>query len=381
MYDIIVIGAGPIGSSVASIVAKNGYDVLIIEEHREIGRPVQCAGLVSKRVLELAKVNKCILNKIKGAEFFSPKGHKIKVESKKTKAVVIDRAIFDMEIAKNAVRNGAEIELGKRVRAIKKNKNIEVKVGGKIKKCKILIGADGANSTVRKNFNFPKPKKILIGFQKEVVGLELNKEFIQCYISNRFAPNFFAWIIPIKESALIGLCIQNGNSSAHHYLEKFCKKFKNLKTVRYMAGHIPIGALNITCKENIMLVGDSACQVKPVSGGGLYTGLICAKECAKVTVKALENENFSKRVLDEYQKNWQKKIGKELRNGMRLRKILYSLNEIKIEKLFQILDNPKLLKIVEEIGDIDYPSKLLLPMFKKSPKLIKFAPQALNSLI
>lgn len=380
MYDAIVIGAGPIGCMVASIVAKNGYDVLIVEEHREIGKPVQCAGLVSPRVLELAGVEKGVLNKIKGANFISPNGHKLTIKSTKTKALVIDRAVFDKEIVKKAIENGSEISLGNRIREVKRNKFIEVKIREDIKKCKILIGADGTNSIVRKNFNFSQPKHILVGFQKEVVGLELDKEFINAYFGN-MAPNFFLWVIPTKDTTLIGLCAHNADYSPYYYLENFCKKFKNIKTIRYMAGHIPIGILKFTYMDNVMLVGDAASQVKPISGGGLYTGLICAKECGKTTLKALELDDFSKKTLSEYQRNWQKKIGKVLKNGLRLRKILYNFKDNEIEKLFNILDNPKLLEIAAEKGDMDYPSKLIFPMFKKSPKLIKFAPHALNSLI
>ena len=381
MYDVIIVGAGPVGCEVASIVAKEGYDVLIAEEHREIGKPVQCAGLVSTRVLELTGLKNIILNKINGAQFHSPNEQKLSVNSSNTKAYVIDRGEFDKGIAKKAVNNGVQIALGKKVNNIKRNKYITIKIGEKTEKSKLLIGADGANSNIRKIFNFPKPKKILIGIQKEVTGLNFDKSLIYTYLGNEIAPNFFAWVIPSEDTFLIGLCIEGTKKTAFEYLENFCKRFNNVKTIKYMSGQIPIGMLNQTFDDNIMLVGDAACQVKPISGGGLFTGLICAEECAKTAIKALKMGDFSKRLLSQYQINWQRKIGKEIKNGMRLRKILYNFCENDVEKLFNILDNPKLLKIVAEKGDIDYPSKLIFPVFKKSPVLIKFAPQALNSLI
>lgn len=380
MYDLIIIGSGPIGCEVASIVAGEGYDVLILEEHREIGRPVQCAGLISQRVLDITNVRKGILNKIKGINFFSPNGHRLTVKSDQTKGIVVDRAVFDKEIAKKAIKNGAEIALGNRVKDIKRNNKIEVKFKDKIERCKILIGADGANSIVRKKQNLPKPKLMLTGFQKEVIGLESDKEFINAYIGD-MAPDFFAWVIPCEDTTLIGLCVHDTNSSARQFLDNFSKKFKISQTIRYSSGHIPLGLINPTYSDNVMLVGDAAAQVKPISGGGLYTGLQCAKECGKTALKALEKDDFSENILSEYQRLWQKKIGKELKNGMRLRKILYNFEKKEIEKLFVILDNPKLLNIVAEKGDMDYPSKLFFPVFKKSPKLIKFAPHALNSLI
>ncbi|PJB20869.1 MAG: NAD(P)/FAD-dependent oxidoreductase, partial [Euryarchaeota archaeon CG_4_9_14_3_um_filter_38_12] len=111
-------------------------------------------------------------------------------------------------------------------------------------------------------------------------------------------------------------------------------------------------------------------QVKPTSGGGIFTGLVSAKHCGNVAVSALEEENFSSKRLSEYQKLWYNEIGDELKTGMRLRKIFKKLPDPDIEKIFNILDDEEILELISKHGDIDYPSNLAKILVKK-PKMLK----------
>ncbi len=391
-YDATIIGAGPIGSMVADVLSKKNYDVLLVEEHYEIGKPVQCAGLITPRAFDLVDCRKHVLNDVRGAQIFSPKGHTLLIDGGKEKAVVIDRASFDKEIVKSAIKNGAELSLGTRaVKAERKNEKIKLTLyltGRKMEAAsKILIGADGIQSNVAKWFALPKPKKILSCFQAEMVNIDIDLNFVKIFVGNEVAPQFFAWIIPTDEGkARVGLCTYGAKGSPYFYFKRLFKNdiskqfLKEAQSINYTAGAIPIGRVSRTYDDNIMIVGDAAAQVKATSGGGIYTGLVCAKHCGEVAAISLESNDFSKNLLSNYQKRCMKEIGKELKNDMRIHEVFAGLSDRQFEEIIDILDDEELLKIISEVGDMDYPSKVGWALLKKEPRLLKFVGAALKTL-
>jgi len=165
-----VIGAGPVGLHCATILAEEGFDTAVFEEHSTIGRPVQCAGLVSRKGIEELNIElgNSVVNEVKGARIFSPSGESLTIERNETVAHVVDRFLFDQMFYKKAKRLGCEIRTD--------NKLIDVRIGstpsskaqgqgsslfmqshghGELVKSKITVGADGPNSVVRHSL-FPK---------------------------------------------------------------------------------------------------------------------------------------------------------------------------------------------------------------------------------
>jgi len=385
-YDVVVVGAGPVGGSVAGIISKKGFNVLILEEHNEIGKPVQCAGLVTPRVFDFVDAKKTVLNSVQGANIYSPEGHRLRIDGKKTKAVIIDRAGFDKKIVMGAVDAGSEILLGSKVMDVKRKDDVKIKFlrNGIVNEteCSLLIGADGVGSVVAKMFNFSRAKEIISGFESEMVNIDIDKKFVEIFVGKRVAPGFFSWVIPSDETCRVGLC------STHKPLYYFRRMFKNVvskeilknaKPVSYVAGAIPFGVADKTYDDNVMIVGDAACQVKPTSGGGIFTGLVGAKHCGNIAVKSLEKNDFSSKTLSEYQKLWYNEIGDELKTGMRLRKIFKKLSDPDFEKIFNILDDEEILALISKHGDIDYPSNLAKILIKK-PKMLKLIGPVVKAL-
>lgn len=115
-YDVIVIGGGPVGCSVARDIAAAGFKVLVVEEHPKIGLPLHCAGLISSRTLELSRVSpRVIEHKLTGARLHAPGGEVLGLHGKRVYALAIDRAAFDRDLATQAAAAGAEIACGMRV--------------------------------------------------------------------------------------------------------------------------------------------------------------------------------------------------------------------------------------------------------------------------
>ena len=382
-YDVAIVGGGPVGGHIASKIAGKDYSIAVLEKNKEIGQYLNCAGLVTSRVFDLAEIPKkeIVQNEIKGANIHSPSNKILTIGGDKTHALSIDRTLFDKKIVEKSEKKGADVFLNSNVKQIKKTVNgYEVLASKNQIKCKLLIGADGPNSKVRKLFSFPDPKEYLVGVGAEVTNAKLDPNFVEIFAGSNFAPGFFAWIIPTNcdgTNARIGLCInQDAPKPAKHYFSIMFKHryyapfLKKCKIIRQIGGVIPLGALKKTYDENIMLVGDAAAQVKPTSGGGLFPGLLCAKNCSDIAINSLESNNFSAQFLKDYQNLWQKEIGSELKRGMRFRSIFKRLTDDKIDKYIQKLNNPKILEIINEHGDIDYPSKLVKPLLKNTKLFI-----------
>ena len=391
-YDTLIVGGGPIGGFIAGNIAEKNFNVAVIERNKEIGTPINCAGLITPRVFELLNIKKesIIQNEIKGANIHSPSGKILTIGGDKIHALAIDRSKFDKELIKNAKEKGAEIFLKNSLLSAQKiNNHIEVSTSKNNNfKCNLLIGADGPYSKVRDRFAFPEPKEFLRGIGAELNNSNLNPDFVEIFVGKNIAPGFFAWIIPINKNgtkARIGLCISKNSPKYPKYYfsnllkNKFTSELINkAKITKQYGGIIPLGALKKTFCSNVLLAGDAAAQVKPTSGGGIYPGLLCANHCSNVSIEALKNNTFSSQFLKKYHKSWHADIGRELSMGMKFRKIFVHFTDRHFDKYIEKFQNQKINEIISKYGDIDYPSKLIKPMIKKTPTLLRLLPSAIK---
>ncbi|RLF37203.1 MAG: hypothetical protein DRM99_01055 [Thermoplasmata archaeon] len=392
-YDTVIVGGGPTGGFTAAKIAEKNYKVAIFERNKKTGVPMNCAGLVTPRVFNLLKnipQDKIIQNKIKGANIHSPSDEILSIGGNQVHALVINRTVFDQEIIKKAKEQKADLYLNNTVLSLQKKQDfVEIKTSKNINvKCKILIGADGPFSKTRDRFILHNPKEFLHGIGAEVSNTCLNPDYVEIFLDNRIAPGFFAWIIPINKEgtkARIGLCT---TPSAPYPLKQYFSNFlkdkktlpflKNSKIITHIGGVIPLGVLKKTYTSNVMVVGDAAAQVKPTSGGGVYTGLLCANYCSQTAIEALKNNDYSSRFLKKYQKLWSADIGRELNIGWKLRTIFKNLTDKQINEYIKKFQNPEIIETINQYGDIDYPSKLIKPLLKKTPFLLKLLPKIIK---
>lgn len=390
-FDVSIVGGGPVGGYVAEKIAKQGYKTSIFEEHKKVGMPLKCAGLVSPRIFDLLNIDKSsvVQNEIYGAKIHSPSGEVLNIGGDRLHAFVVDRSLIDEAIVKSSEDSGAEIfletkvEYGKRKADIVQLDLMQKKIKKQIQ-CSLLIGADGSRSPVRDLFGFPQPNELLQSIGAEVTNTNLYPKYVEIFLGRDIAPGFFAWIIPLNSEgskARIGLCVE---SRAKNRLKRCfsnlmkSKQLRNVNITKHIGGAIPLGPLKKTVESNVMLVGDAAAQVKPTSGGGVYPGLVCADCCASVAVESFECGDFSSRFLSKYHRLWYKELGKELSLGMRFRNFFRNLDDNKIDEIIKTLNNKKSVEIIGKYGDIDYPSKLAFPVLKTCPSLLKFLPSVIK---
>ncbi len=379
MYDVLVVGGGPAGSFVARGMAEKGFSVLIVEEHREIGRPLQCSGLVSPRVLDMAGSSRRVVKKKLRSAIVYSGSEELLIESGDVKAIAIDRAMFDRELASSAIRAGADIMLGARVVSFEKDGRGMITTlsssGEKVKvRSRFVVGADGASSLVARRFDMDWPREILGAFQAQSP-----EEVDEVRIWPEPESSFFTWQIPLDEGSLIGTA-SSGNPSAQDILKK---RFPELErhSLSIYGGSIPIGYSRNIVGAGVALVGDSAVQVKPLSGGGLYPGLSAAQMLVDALSESFDKDKECLPLLSAYQRAWSSSVGKEIKNGMYIRKIYARLSGKDMEKIIHELNNENSRRIIGEIGDIDHPSLLARPLVKSSPKLLVFARHLLGLLV
>lgn len=402
-YDAIIIGAGPVGSSVAETIGREGYNVLILEEHRDIGSPTHCTGKLSVNAFKELNLDAVgILNEVKGAKFYSPNIRAFQLERNNAQAYILNRKIFDKRLAEKAVKAGATLFTEAKAKEFfitSSSVNVILKHKDEAKSLtsRVVVGADGVNSTVARHAGLYSKKlsEVKIGVQKEFFGVcNLQPHIVELYFGRKYAPGFFAWIVPTgKDSARVGLGLSS-NLGGHplKYLENFIKTHPiakaQLKGSTSEKGNVHIiptgGVLRQTVSDGFMIVGDAAGQVKSTTGGGLYYGILCAKIAGKTIVKALKisGKGFLRReFLLEYERLWRERFYKEIMFSIRARSFLDSLTDDEMDYLFEfVISNKTLTKELEAKGDIDWQSKLMSVSFNSVLKNLVKRPMILYKL-
>jgi len=372
-FDVIVIGGGPSGSTAARVAAESGARVLLVEEGGFEKKGVQCSGLISLRTFKESGASRgCILREIRGAFMHTPDGRCLSIDGGEVKAVVIDRTKFDEGLLKKAQDSGVEVKLGWKAVGIDGNRIKLWKDGEESEEgAKVFIGADGPQSRVAKWVGLPGSKKLLSALQAILPYRPPREDFVEVYLGRDVAPNFFAWAVPASEGiARVGLASDSAGSLRQFFARLLEKRFSSgegknaCEIVEIGGGMIPIGVPEKTVSDNVMLVGDAAGQVKPTSGGGIYTGMVCAKIAGEVAALCAMRGDTSAKALGEYERRWRSILEKELFFGFQVHNLLCHLRDEDINRIFKLFDSPGIMKIFTRYGDIDYPSILAKELLK-----------------
>ncbi len=387
-YDLLIVGGGPIGCAVGRWVAEAGYSVGIFEEHNEVGRPLHCAGLVTDRAFSIPRLpqESIVSNTITGAQIHSPDEVIERIGGDRVHALVIDRVRYDQALGRLAIDAGATLLTGEKVRKVHQDASgVIMKSAHGSFSGKILVGADGALSSVRACLNFPQPTEMLEGIGGEIENVDLDPKTTLIFTGSRVAPGFFAWVIPMNEKgtcARIGLCkTKHSSPSMRECFESLLRRppvADGSLTCRY-GGLVPLGPVMPSVQGRVLLVGDAAAQVKPTSGGGIVTGLLCARQCARTITEAFEASVFSVHDLQRYQLRWKRVVGRELSWGMAFRRYYRSMSDPVLESWLRELRRPRVRAAIDRYGDIDYPSRLVLPVLAAAPGLAVRLPDVLRA--
>ena len=397
-WDVVIVGAGPTGGRTATHLASLGHRVLMLEEHTEIGRPFQCAGLVTPRAMQEVGLFDSVLEEVDGARIHGPSGTLVPVGTEgKLRTYVVCRKKFDQGVVQQGMQAGATLWLDSRpVDAEVNENNVKLKVesdGAIIDlSCKLLIGCDGAHSWTRRHFKMGRPKEMMIGFQAEVLGYDGNERWLDMYSGSEIAPGFFAWVIPSgfgshrigvwsTPERLKGRSVEQCYEDLmNHPLWK--SRFQNIKEIARFCGPIPSGMVKKTVRDRVMLLGDAAGMAKPTTGGGIGPGFKQISGILEPLDAAIKSNNLSEKQLTKITSKHFKAMKKDQEKARKLRNLLVSdVLDGELDLHFDNFAKPEVLKLINEIGDIEKPVPLGLALLKKVPAFRRLALRAGSKLL
>ena len=344
-YDIVVVGAGPAGSTAANYAARNGKSVLIIDRKKDIGTPLQCGGFLPhyetlRELVPNAELpytldeypSDCIHTTTSCQRFIAPDGCSKQFD---VTADAIDRRRFDKYLAKEATRSGAQLMVGTTVTQINGSTlEMDGVFGNFTVHANVIIGADGPNSIVAKSKGLArKSDSMSVGtaFEYELSGVDVDKDAVEMYFGKDYVPGGYAWIISQgDDTANIGVGIREilfeKGMCARDYLNKFMyehpiasEKLKNGSVVSVVSGIVPVGgAPKHTATNNTLIAGDAAGHIIATNGGGIPTAMVAGKIAGETASESIDG----KCDLVEYEKRWRAQMGMEIRTAVYVRKLM-----------------------------------------------------------
>ena len=392
-YDVIIVGAGPVGGRAATLLSEQGFRVLMLEEHTEIGRPFQCAGLVTPSAMNVVGGHETVLEEVDGALIHGPSGTLVPVGTEGVlRTYVVCRKRFDQFVVQQGMEAGATLWLDSvplNAQANDDGVEVTVRKSGEIHHlhCKLLIGADGAHSWTRRTFKMGRPKELMIGFQTEVVGYDGRERWLEMYSGSSIAPGFFAWVIPSGFGThRIGLWSTadrlNGRSIESCYQDLmdhplWKERFANTSEIARYCGPVPSGMVKKPVKNRVMLLGDAAGMAKPTTGGGLGPGFHQIQCIIEPLSEAIRANTLDEVTLKSITKKPWAAMKKEQDRARTLRNLLVSdCSDDVLDKHFTNFAHPDTLQLINAIGDIEKPVPLGMALLKQVPA---FRPLALKA--
>jgi len=369
-YDVVIIGAGPSGAIAGKTCAEEGLRTLLLER-KKIPRFKLCAGAIS--VGALSQLNFKIEEDLIERECYGArvhyKDHQIELKKRSKMAILVSRDRFDAYLTSKAVEAGANLQESEKATVIhQKEKEILIETSNEEYRAKVVIGADGVNSTTSKYVREPfKPDEMWLCIAAEIPA---TNEEVDRYIEGATEFHFgvarmgYAWVFPKEKHFSVGLggvstVMKDPKSIFTEFLQK--RGLDTNATARTYP--IPIGGYDReVCSDRIILAGDAAGFVDPFMGEGIKYAFMSGKLAAKRVLKSYENDDFSKTALEPYKSECDETFIEHLRYGLRLTRLMNRYPNI----FFTLLtENERVLDRALEViaGRIDYKEylKWLIP--------------------
>lgn len=387
-YDVIVVGAGPAGSTAAYHAAAGGLSVLLLEKHNQIGVPLCCAEAVTKP--GLAKIvtpqPNWIATEIDRALVVGPEETTFEIEHPDA-GYILERKIFDRDLARMAAEQGAVVRVNCEaldlIYGADRYEGVVVEEAGERReyRAEVVIAADGVESLLGRRAGVGKriqPKLYDSAVQYLIGGIEISPRRMEFYFDPDIYPSGYLWVFPKgPTSANVGLgssLLGNRGPSQTELLLQFCeKRFGSYSLLERTSGGIPcFQGKQQLLKRNLMLVGDAARVVDSFTGAGIVNGMVSGMVAGQTAVRFLRTGRRLE-TLREYPRDFLKLKGRELSVYLKARKVFHKLKR------------EDLISAIKFLGDY-FPDRhttgingvhLALSLLKHNPRFILLSKEAI----
>ncbi len=371
MYDVIVVGGGPVGSRVAIGLAVGGLSVLVLEKRASFDKHVCCTGLISAACVNEFHIPSLLTREeFNGVEVVSPSGQTLSTYREMPQAFNVKRKDFDAWYANEAILVGAEYLSNHHVTDIsKKDDFVEVSCMNidNVFQGKMVVLATGFGGDLMSQCGLKKSSGWTYGIQG--IGHENTLDHLMMFIDRRFSANSFAWALPIDhERALCGLMTNKRPKDYFATFQKYLNESGFVKDIDdiQIRGITTKPTWNIVA-DRAVAVGDIAGQVKPLTGGGIYYGLLCADLAAETILNAFQQHSLDISTLLPYKYEAQQLLKKELRISGIAAKLFGMASNKTIDRFFKYAKKKGLLeKLASSNLPFDWHAETILSVFRRS---------------
>lgn len=285
-FDLIIVGGSFAGLACARTAALRGLKVAVIERKRDPGEKVRTTGILVKEAAEEMDVPAHLTRLVRGVRLYAPNGKFTDHSSAGYYFLTTDTPNLLRWMADEAMRAGAELMLGASFKRAEQDDDA-VTLPELGLSARLLIGADGATSAVGRGFGLDANRRFLGGVEFELEPEPaLDGRFLHCFLDSELAPGYIAWAAPSVGVTQVGLAARHGfRPDARVFLEVYRKRLglPERRIVARRSGLIPAGAtLTRTHVGRVMLIGDAAGHVSPLTGGGIVQTLRLGRRTAQL---------------------------------------------------------------------------------------------------
>jgi digeranylgeranylglycerophospholipid reductase len=344
--DVLVVGAGPAGS-LAALEAKRAapeLDVVLLERDRAVGAPVRCAeGVGDAGLREFADPTGAswVARKITRVIFIAPDDTEVKVAERDV-GWILDRTRFDAFLAAEAGAAGAELLVGTEAagmtRATDGHWAVQIRgaAGETTYRAKLVIGADGVEAMVGRwaGLDTRVPARDMESCAQYVVqGIQFDPQAIYLQFGDAIAPGGYAWVFPkdvgIANVGLGIVALKSDGRNARQYLDAWlARRYPNGARTGYTVGGVIVHTtVRQTYTDGVLLAGDAAHMINPLSGGGIVNAMKAGRLAGRTAAAAIRSGDTSAPRLAGYHDAWMTLLGEDHLKYYRIKQALEGLHD------------------------------------------------------
>ena len=343
--DLLIVGGGPSGLVAAreACAANPALEVLVLERDRAVGAPVRCGeGVGSKGVSEFLDPTGAnwISRKITRVIFWAPDGTEVRVAAGDV-GYILDRTRFEPALAAEAGREGAEIRTGTEVVGISRDGDGWIARtrgprGEGTVRARFIIGADGVESMIGRwaGLDTRVPSRDMESCAQYVVsGIDFDPDAIYLHFGDRIAPGGYAWVFPkgvgVANVGLGMVALKSDGRPAREWLHAYLDQYfpTGTRTGYTVGGVIVHTTVKRTVADGLILCGDAAHMINPLSGGGIVTGMKAGRLAGRTAAAAIADGDTSASRLQRYHNEWMALMGDDHERFYRIKEALNKFDD------------------------------------------------------